>query len=67
MTEDDNELVYELRKFQPDTTMCNEAADRIGEITGRIFIIDFNSGDVTISPALNTAIEQMREAHGEES
>lgn len=29
MTDDDKALVYELRKFQPDTTMCNEAADRI--------------------------------------
>lgn len=35
MTEDDKALVYELRKFQPDTTMCNEAADRIEEMAAR--------------------------------
>lgn len=35
MGEDDKALVYELRKFQPDTTMCNEAADRIEEMAAR--------------------------------
>lgn len=33
MTTDDKALVYELRKFQPYTTMCNEAADRIEALT----------------------------------
>lgn len=48
MTNDDKALVYELRKFQPDTTMCNEAADRIEALSAENERLREALGEVSI-------------------
>ena len=45
---------YDDGYWWDNVSKSDRACARIGEITGRIFIIDFNSGDVTISPALES-------------